>query len=63
MEVCSSMSTQADLETPKQGKPYIRSILAVLFKLRFGSMWDKDDCYKQADLFVKQLEDDVRYSK
>lgn len=52
---------EVDLETLKQGRPYIRSILAVVFKIRF-STWDTTQCYTQADVFIKQLERDVKES-
>ena len=55
-------NNKADLETLKQGKPYIRSILAVVFKLRFG-LWDVTQCYTQADVFIKKLEEDVKYNQ
>jgi hypothetical protein len=41
-------------------KPYIRSIAAFLLALRFGTAWTTDQCYKQADKFIAQLEDDLR---
>lgn len=53
---------ELDLATLNQGKPYIRSILAVVFKLRFGGMWGVEECYTQADIFIKQLDRDIKES-
>lgn len=51
---------EKDLETLEQAKPYIRSILAFILKLRMGSTWGEDTCYKTADSFIRQLEYDVK---
>jgi hypothetical protein len=59
-----------DLETLKAGKPYLRSILAFLIYMRFGSIPDKDEgmgekplqgAYALADYFLNQLKKDVEH--
>jgi len=42
----------------KQASPYIRSILAFLFRMRY-TMWDHTHCYKEADKFIAQLKEDI----
>lgn len=50
---------EMDLETLKQAKPYIRSILAFLLKLRVPTN-PATSCYCDADDFISQLERDVK---
>lgn len=52
---------EVDLATLKQGKPYIRSVLAFILRLRFGN-WDVSNCYTTADVFITQLERDIKES-
>lgn len=51
---------ESDLETLQKGKPYLRSIVALVLHLRFGSMLTVQDAYVKADMFLKQLERDVK---
>lgn len=46
-------------EEIKQMEPILRSILAFILYLRFGSSRDIEDCYKSSDKFLKKLGDDL----
>ena len=55
-------NNKADLETLKRGKPYIRSALAFILRLRFPT-YTFEQCYSEADKFSKKLEEDVKYNQ
>lgn len=50
-----------DLEVLRNGRPYLRGILAFLGYLRFGasSHFTMDDHYKNADCFIDRLKEDI----
>ncbi len=50
---------QDDLAVFQQGKPYVRSILAFVFKL-CRPINSVDQCYTVADDFIGRLERDIR---
>lgn len=54
------MDRKDDLEVLKQAKPFIRSILAFIVYVRFGTMRSTDECYINADKFIDRLEKDLR---
>lgn len=47
-----------DLDTIEQGKPYIRSIVALLIYLA-GRKGTVGESYKTADIFIDQMDKDV----
>jgi hypothetical protein len=55
-----TQSQQAGLEELELGAPYVRSIVAFALFLRFGPMLTIDNCYRQADEFMKQLKEDIQ---
>lgn len=52
-----------DIETLQAGKPVIRGILAFLLHLRFAPMQEIKESYRQADIFIKELEEDMKYKQ
>ena len=53
------MNINPDLETLKKARPYLRTILAILFKLnRIKNSVEED--YKLADVYLRQLEKDIK---
>lgn len=57
-------SDNNDLEVLRKGKPYLRSIVALLVWLRLGEDGKENvkRSYVYADTFLAQLEQDVRES-
>ncbi len=55
------MDRISDLDTLKDAKPFLRSILAFLVYLRYASPYDT--CYAKADSFIAQLEADLEKDK
>lgn len=52
------MNVEKDLETVRQARPYIRTVMAFLFSLKepYASV---QSCYGRADMFLDQLEKDI----
>lgn len=48
-----------DLKTLEQGEAFVRSVLAFLLYLRFGSAREIDNCYVTSDKFIKKLKEDL----
>lgn len=54
------MNRPEDLKTLEEGKPFIRSVVAFILYLRFGSTWPIDSCYRKADEFIGALKNDLK---
>lgn len=54
------MKRKEDIEVLKQARPYLRSLLAFIIYLRWGKYpHDKKFAYREADEFVRDLEQEV----
>lgn len=57
------MNIQADVDTLKQARPYLRALLAFAFRLRYGGsphLWTTVRCYSEAEEFIQTLIVDVK---
>lgn len=55
------MSKESDLKVLEEAEPIVRTVLAILFYLRFGGRTDKwhvDQAYGLADEFIVMLKED-----
>lgn len=54
------MNRAGDLKTLQEARPYIRSALAFLVFMRLGICENDAQYYETADVFLNQLERDLR---
>jgi hypothetical protein len=58
------MSREVDLHVLAEGKPFIRGVLAFLvYLVKARDKAQIHDCYTAADIFIKQLEEDLACNK